>query len=67
MEIEVVIEENLPLAETSRIVRRIAESMGWQAHWNGDGKIFRLRREESLAEEPTANTFFARGRYEEQL
>lgn len=53
MEIEVIIEEeNLPLAETSQIVQRMAESMGWQAHWNGNGKTFRLRREDS----PDADT-----------
>lgn len=40
MDIEVV-GVDLPLADVSRIVRRIAAELDCEAHW--DGKVFRIR------------------------
>ena len=48
MEIEVV-GVDLPLAEVSRIVRRMAEELECEAHW--DGKVFRLTQEASGLEQ----------------
>ncbi|AUW32551.1 hypothetical protein A5904_05885 [Acidithiobacillus caldus] len=42
MEIQIVIEDNLPLAEASRIVRSMASTIGWDVEWNGD-HTFQLR------------------------
>ena len=40
MHIEIV-GEDLPLAEVTRVVRRMAEELGWEAHW--DGERFQVR------------------------
>ncbi|MGK9450302.1 hypothetical protein ACSSZE_03415 [Acidithiobacillus caldus] len=35
MHIEIV-GADLPLAEVSRVVRRMADELGWEAHWDGE-------------------------------
>lgn len=35
MHIEIVGAE-LPLAEVSRVVKRMADELGWEAHWDGE-------------------------------
>jgi hypothetical protein len=40
MHIEIV-GADLPLVEVTRVVRRMAEELGWEAHW--DGKRFQVR------------------------
>jgi hypothetical protein len=40
MHIEIV-GADLPLAEITRVVRHMAEELGWEAHW--DGEKFQLR------------------------
>ncbi|MBU2852927.1 hypothetical protein [Acidithiobacillus ferriphilus] len=40
MHIEIV-GANLPLTEVTRVVRRMAEELGWEAHW--DGERFQVR------------------------
>lgn len=42
MHIEIV-GADVPLAEVSRVVRRMAEELGWEAHW--DGEKFWVRKE----------------------
>jgi hypothetical protein len=41
MHIEIV-SADLPLAEVSRVVKRMAEELGWEAHW--DGEKFQVRQ-----------------------
>jgi hypothetical protein len=41
MHIEIV-GADLPLVEVTRVVRRMAEELGWEAHW--DGKLFQVRQ-----------------------
>ncbi|MCL4525211.1 MAG: hypothetical protein M1492_01705 [Gammaproteobacteria bacterium] len=41
MHIEIV-GADLPLAEVTRVVRRMAEELGWEAHW--DGERFQVRQ-----------------------
>ncbi|MDD3759786.1 MAG: hypothetical protein PHO57_03030 [Acidithiobacillus sp.] len=43
MHIEIV-GADLPLAEVSRVVKRMAEELGWEAHW--DGEKFQVRKGE---------------------
>ena len=40
MHIEIV-GADLPLTEITRVVRRMADELGWEAHWNGEK--FQLR------------------------
>ena len=41
MHIEIV-GADLPLVEVTRVVRRMAEELGWEAHW--DGERFQVRQ-----------------------
>ncbi|MBU2743599.1 hypothetical protein HF670_04040 [Acidithiobacillus thiooxidans] len=40
MHIEIV-GADLPLVEVTRVVRRMADELGWEAHW--DGEKFQVR------------------------
>ena len=40
MHIEIV-GADLPLAEVTRVVRRMAEELGWEAHWDGEKFLVR--------------------------
>ncbi|MBU2783833.1 hypothetical protein HAP99_11735 [Acidithiobacillus caldus] len=43
MKIDIVFEDELPLSEASRLVRRMASTIGWDVEWKGDN-TFQLRR-----------------------